>query len=111
MRAGDQATRATGIVSTVGVLLGVGVFLVGGGGLAGGTRLKRAGETAAAIANGKSAIAAGGGDEDGDLRIPRCPTAAERATPPRSCLQDSQKSLSGICSAQFLMLFFLLLIW
>ena len=67
MRAGVQATRATGFASTVGVLLGVRVFLASGEGLEGGTQLKRAGETAAAIANGKSAIAAGGGDEDGDL--------------------------------------------
>ena len=55
------------MASTVGVLLGVRVFLAGGGGLEGGNRLKRAGEKAAAIANGKSAIAAGDGDEDGDL--------------------------------------------
>ena len=64
------------MVSTVGLLLGVEVFL------AGGTRLKRAGETAAAIANGKSAIAAGGGD-DGERGAygngePRRPTGAGR---------------------------------
>ena len=97
VRAGFEATRATGMATTVGLLLGVGVFLAGGGGLTGGTWLERAGETAAAIANGKSAIVAGGGDDDGEwgrtatLGIPRCPTAAERAALHRSCLQDSQK--------------------
>ena len=97
VRAGFDATRATGMATTVGLLLGVGVFLAGGGGLTGGTWLERAGETAAAIANGRSAIVAGGGDDDGEwgrtatLGIPRCPTAAERAALHRSCLQDSQK--------------------
>ena len=66
--AGDGTTRATGMANTAGD------WLLGGGGragvlhLAGGTRLSKAGvagagETAAAIANGKSAIAAGGGDD------------------------------------------------
>ena len=76
--AGDGATRATGMASSGDDwILGGGVLLVPwlsvltGVLLPAGTRLSKAGlagagEIAAAIANGRSGIAAGGGDEDGD---------------------------------------------
>ena len=100
--AGDGATRATGMANTGDD------WILGGGGraggvlLAGGTRLSKAGlagagEMAAAIANGKSAIAAGGGDdgERGAYGNGDPPTSNWRRTWGSS--PDSRHRLIGRC--------------